>query len=153
MSVTTLPPNATEAEGDGKKAKKEKKGGKKKKLIILLVLLIAGGAGWFLFLKPAGPPPEPLPGETVALESIQLNLEAGHYLRLGLALQLTADVHGKVDGSKALDAAIDLFSGREMSEINTGKQRQELKEELMHRLEKAYHHEVLDVYFTEFVTQ
>ncbi len=158
MSVTTLPPSAapgTEApEGNGKKPKKEKKkGGKKKMLLILVVLLVAGGAGWFMFLKPAGPPPEPVPGETVKLESIQLNLEAGHYLRLGLALQLTAEVHEEVDGSKALDAAIDLFSGREMSEVNTAKQRQELKEELLKRLEKAYHHDVLDVYFTEFVTQ
>ena len=40
-----------------------------------------------------------------------------------------------------------------MAEINTGKQRQELKAELMEHLEEAYHHDVLDVYFTEFVTQ
>lgn len=159
MSVTTLPPTTAgaEAPADGKKAKKAKKekkaGGKKKKILILLVLLVVGGAGYFFFLKPSGPPPEPVPGETVALESIQLNLEGGHYLRLGMALQLSADVHEEIDGSKALDAAIDLFSGLEMSEVNTAKQRQELKAELLERLEKAYEHSVLDVYLTEFVTQ
>ena len=70
-----------------------------------------------------------------------------------MALELSADVTEEIDGSKALDAAIDLFSGREMSEVNTGKQRQDLKAELLERLAEAYEHEVLDVYFTEFVTQ
>lgn len=155
MSVTNLAPKPTESGGDvpAGEEKAKKKGGKKKKLIILVALLVVGGAGYWFFLKPSGPPPPPVPGETVALEPIQLNLEGGHYLRLGLALQMSADVHEAPDGSKALDAAIDLFSGREMAEINTGKQRQELKAELMEHLEEAYHHDVLDVYFTEFVTQ
>ncbi|WP_248580332.1 flagellar basal body-associated FliL family protein [Nocardioides sp. InS609-2] len=154
MSVTTLPPNETSgADAPGGDGKKPKKGGKKKLLILLVLLVVVVGAGWFFFLKPTGPPPQPVPGETVALESIQLNLEGGHYLRLGMALELSADVTEEIDGSKALDSAIDLFSGREMSEVNTGKQRQDLKAELLKRLEEAYEHEVLDVYFTEFVTQ
>lgn len=148
MSVTTIAPGGEAAEETPKK-----KRGKKKIIIVLVLLLVVGAAGWFFFLKPAGAEPAPLPGETVTLEPIQMNLEGGHYLRLGMAMQLTADVHEEVDGSKALDAAIDLFSGREMSEVNTGKQRQDLKKELLERLEKAYHHEVMDVYFTEFVTQ
>lgn len=155
MSVTNLAPKpgASGGEAPEGEAKGKKKGGKKKLLLILVALLVVGGAAWYFFLKPSGAPAPPQPGETVSLEPIQLNLEGGHYLRLGMALQLSADVHEEVDGSKALDAAIDLFSGREMSEINTGKQRQDLKADLMERLEKAYHHEVLDVYFTEFVTQ
>ena len=45
----------------------------------------------------------PKPGEVVTLEPIQINLAAGHYLRIGIALQLTAKAH-EADGSKALDA-------------------------------------------------
>ncbi|WP_426242368.1 flagellar basal body-associated FliL family protein [Nocardioides sp. LHG3406-4] len=151
MSVTNLAPNATSAAAPEDEPKK--KGGKKKKLLILLALVVVGAAAWFFLLKPPAAAPAPEPGETVALEPIQLNLEGGHYLRLGMALQLTADVHEEVDGSKALDAAIDLFSGREVAEVNTGKQREDLKTELLKRLKEAYHHDVLDVYFTEFVTQ
>ena len=42
---------------------------------------------------------------------IQINLAGGHYLRIGLALQLTDSASKEIDGSKALDATIDLFSG------------------------------------------
>ena len=56
------------------------------------------------------PAEQPEPGEVVTLEPIQINLAGGHYLRIGLALQLTADAH-EADGSKALDATIELFSG------------------------------------------
>lgn len=150
MSVSTIAPGTA---ADAPEAAGKKKKSKKKLIIIAVALLVVGAAAWFLFLKPAGPKPPPVPGEVLTMEPIQMNLEGGHYLRLGMALQFTADVHEGADGSKALDAAIDLFSGREMSEINTGKQRQELKKELLHDLEEAYHHEVMDVYFTEFVTQ
>ncbi|CAA9401223.1 flagellar basal body-associated protein FliL [uncultured Nocardioides sp.] len=149
MSVSTIAPGTA---ADAPEAEGGKKGGRKKLVLVLVALLVVGGAAWF-FLKPAGPPPEPVAGEVLTLDPIQLNLEGGHYLRLGMALQFTADVHEGADGSKALDAAIDLFSGREMTEINTGKQRQELKKDLLHHLEEVYHHEVMDVYFTEFVTQ
>ncbi len=105
----------------------KKKGGKKKKLVILLVpVLLLAGAGYWFFLKPSGGEAEPVPGEVVALEAIQINLESGHYLRLGLALQLVEGAH-EVDGSKALDAAIDLFSGRSMEEVAQTKDRKHLK--------------------------
>ena len=105
MSVTTINPDQT-AEG----ADEEKKGGKKKILIVLAVPLLLAGAGYWFFLKPSGPT-EPKAGAILPLESTQINLASGHYLKLGLALQLT-DGAAEVDGSKALDAAIDLFSGR-----------------------------------------
>ena len=149
MSVTAIAPNAGDTAAEGGK----KKGGKKKIIIIALLVAVLGGAGWFFFLKPSGPPPPPEPGEVLALEPIQINLESGHYLRLGMALQFSAEVHGGADGSKALDRAIDLFSGLPMSEVNNGKHRAELKKELMHHLEEDYHHDVLDVFFTEYVTQ
>ena len=147
MSVTTIKPDQT-AEG----ADEEKKGGKKKKiLIVLAVVLLVAGAGYWFFLKPSKPT-EPKAGAILPLESTQINLASGHYLKLGLALQLT-DSAAEVDGSKALDAAIDLFSGRSINEVSKTEDRKHLKEKLNTELEEAYDGEVMSVYFTEFVTQ
>jgi flagellar FliL protein len=147
VSTTTAPrpDEVLEEEAAGGK-------GKLKKILVLVVALgVVGGAVWFLFLKPS-PPEAPKPGEVISLEPIQINLAAGHYLRIGVALQLTETAH-EVDGSKALDATIGVFSGLEMDELVQPKQREHLKEELQEELEHRYHGDVMDVYFTEFVTQ
>ncbi|WP_110180329.1 flagellar basal body-associated FliL family protein [Nocardioides solisilvae] len=149
MTVTAMQPVAAPATPEG--GEEPKKGGKKKLVVVLLLVLALGGGGWFFFLKPSGPT-EPVPGEVVTLESMQLNLAGGHYLRLGMALQLEEGAH-EADGSKALDAAITVFSGLEMSKLVTTEQREELRGKLMEKLDHAYHGEVLEVYFTEFVTQ
>jgi flagellar protein FliL len=132
----------------------EETGGKlrgilKKIGIGLVALLVLAGAVYWFFLKPA-PPPEP--GEIVKLDPIQINLADGHYLRLGLSLQLSNAAH-EADGSKALDAAIEMFSGRNLSYVQKNEHRAELKEKLSEELEHAYHGDVMEVYFTEFVTQ
>jgi flagellar protein FliL len=145
MSTATLDRPAAEAEAPT--ARK----GKKKLVVIALVLVVGAAAGWWFFLRPSGPT-EPVPGEVMTLEPIQVNLADGHYLRLGLALQLSADAH-EADGSKALDAAIDLFSGADQAALVKAGQRQELKHELEEKLHEDYHGDVLEVYFTEFVTQ
>ena len=120
----------------------------KKKLIMLVVLgLVAGAAAYVLVLKP-----KPVAGEVVALEPRQVNLEGGHYLKLGLALQGTSGAK-ELEGSKALDAAIGLFSGRSMEEVTRPAERRHLKTELKKELEHLYEGEVMDVYFTDFVTQ
>jgi len=129
-----------------------KKRSKKKLLIAILVPVLLLGAGYWFFLKPSGPPPPPVAGEVVPLDAIQVNLASGHYLRVGLALQLVEGAH-EIDGSQALDATIDLFSGRSMEEVLTAKERKSLKTELQEELEHAYHGDVMEVYFTEFVTQ
>jgi flagellar protein FliL len=147
MSVTTISPETTAETGET-----EKKGSKAKKLVAAtLVLLLAAGAGYWFFLRPSGPV-APEAGEILPLESTQINLAAGHYLKLGLALQLVEGAT-EVDGSKALDAAIDLFSGRSIGEVSQPVERKHLKEKLSLRLEEAYEGEVMKVYFTEFVTQ
>jgi len=125
--------------------------GRKKLVVIGLVLVVGAAAGWWFLLRPSGPS-EPVPGEVMTLEPIQVNLADGHYLRLGLALQLSADAH-EADGSKALDAAIDLFSGADQASLVKAGQRQELKHQLEQELHDDYHGDVLEVYFTEFVTQ
>lgn len=150
MTVTAIPQTAAPAGAE----EAPEKGSKKKLILILVAVLALGGGGYFMFLKPkpAGPPE---PGEVIALEPIQVNLAAGHYLRIGIALQATADAggHGPIDGSKALDAVIAGFSGLTMEKVNDPKHRATLKKELLHDLEELYHHEVMEVYFTEFVTQ
>ncbi len=147
MSTTlTHPDAAIEAE-----AEEAAGGGKKKLLIMLVLLLVLGGAGYWFFLRPSGPK-EPVPGEVMTMEPIQVNLADGHYLRIGIALQLSAEAH-EADGSKALDAVIDLFSGVDQGELIKAGQREEFKHTLEEELHHSYHGDVLEVYFTEFVTQ
>lgn len=147
MTVTAIPQTAPAA-GDEKAAPPKSK----KNLILILVAVLAiGGGGYWFFLKPA-PDGPPKPGEVVKLDPIQVNLASAHYLRVGIALQLTASAH-EADGSKALDAAIALFSGLPMAEVNDPKERATLKKELEHQLAELYHEEVMGIYFTEFVTQ
>jgi flagellar protein FliL len=134
-------------------AAEETKGGKKKLMVIVLVLVLgAAAAWWFLLRSPAGANDEPEPGEVVALDPIQVNLAEGHYLSVGIALQTVKGAE-ELDGSKALDAVIELYSGLDQSELVKPKGRQKLKAELRKELEHLYHDEVMDVYLTQFVTQ
>lgn len=146
MTATLTPPDTAAPEGAEKK-----KGKGKLILVLVLVVGIALGAAWFFLIRPSGDA-EPKPGEVVALEPIQVNLSSGHYLRLGIALQLVEGAH-EVDGSKALDAAIEVFSGKPVGDINRPTEREKLRHDLEELLHERYHDEVIDVYFTEFVTQ
>ena len=151
-------------EGRGKAApapepnaqKKLKKPTKKVLIIALVVLLVAAGGVYFFVLKPAGPaapPPPPVAGKVVTVPAVSVNLVDGHYLRLGLGLQLTADVAEAPDPAKALDLAIALFSGHTVAEVTDPTTREQLKVQLAADLTKAYEGEVMDVYLTDFVTQ
>ena len=124
---------------------------KKKLALILLVVLAVAGAGWFFFLKPTDTTPKP--GVIMSLASTQINLAGGHYLKIGLALQLTDTAAPDVDGSKALDATIDLFSGLPVTDVARAQSRHKLKNQLVKELKELYDGEVMGVYFTEFVTQ
>lgn len=148
MSTTTKTPTDAKA-GSGEDTSA---GGGRTKLIGILVLVVAvGAAGWWFFLRPT-PDAAPKPGEVVKLEPVQVNLAAGHYLRLGMALQLTETAH-ELDGSKGLDAAIGIFSGLPVAEVNKPARREALRKELEEELDHRYHGDVMAVYFTEFVTQ
>lgn len=138
----------------------EPKPKKKLKLIIIIAVavLVVGAAAWFFFLKGPSEPeaePAPEPGEVLTVEAMSINLADGHYLRLGLGLQLVLDAgaHGPVDAAPARDAAIALFSGRTVAEIADPTTREALKAELTETLKVAYHEEVMDVYLTDYVTQ
>lgn len=138
---------------DGAAEAAPKKKSKKKLIMILGLVLVLGGGGYFFMGRKSGPPPAPKPGEVVALEPITVNLEGGHYLKLGIALQAPTTAGEAPDGSRALDIAIDEFSNRSIEELSSAKTRNHLKEELRKKVIEAYEHEVMDLYFTEFVTQ
>lgn len=128
------------------------KGRSKLVIIALVVVVAAAAAWWFLLRTPAEADAKPKPGEVIALEPIQVNLADGHYLSIGIALQEVEGGHG-ADGSKALDAVINLYSGRDVKELVKPEVRAELKKELVKEIDELYHHEVMDVYLTSFVTQ
>ncbi|MDO8122170.1 flagellar basal body-associated FliL family protein [Isoptericola sp. b490] len=142
-----------------------KKGKKALIAIILVVVLLAAGAGYWFVLKPKsagasahGTPAASAastykPGKVLVIDSVSINLAGGHYLRLGIALQLTDSVHQDPETAKALDLAIALFSQKPLDEVNDVAKRAALKAELRAELEHAYEGEVMDVYFTDFVTQ
>jgi flagellar FliL protein len=173
MSSTITPPragdggrdladaNPAKGKGKDKAAKKgEAAGGKKKKVVALvLVVVLAGGGYFFLGRKGAAPDAPPTPGTVLKLDSITLNLAGGHYLKLTLALQFTKAASGggeggsDLDGSKALDLAIAQLSNRNVAELNTAATREAAKAKLRAAVEEAYHHGVMDLYFTEFVMQ
>ncbi|MBG0818491.1 flagellar basal body-associated protein FliL [Planomonospora sp. ID82291] len=145
-------PSAEEATGGG--AKKPKK----KILVIagaVLLLLAAAAAAYFLLFAGGGEAEEPAPepGAVATLDAITINLSDGHFLKLKLALQATAEVAEAPDGSKALDLAIDQFSNKPVDELSSDKARNLAKQELLEKIEKAYEGEIMDIYFTEFVMQ
>lgn len=132
---------------------------KKKKLIIIAlaaVLLLGGGAGGYFFVFAGSgteAPAEPEEGIVVSLEPVTINLADGHYLKIALGLQATADASEEPDGSKALDIAIDYFGDLKMTQLSSSAGRRKAKKELAEKVEKAYHGEVMDIYFREFVMQ
>jgi len=161
MTVTSMP--STEEE--------KKSGGSMRLVIIAVVLMAVLAAGvYFLFLKPKPAPPADCTPATVGKASncqlgetplalsdtIQVNLAAGHYLRIGLALELNKSVtdSSTISPAPAFDAAIDLFSGLPMDDVNTAKTRDALKDRLAEELMQIYpDNQVLGVLFTQFVTQ
>ena len=154
MATQTLPSAATAD------VVPEKKKSKKKLIMIIgIVALLAGAAYYMLVMKPAAAasataaPPKPVAGIVVKLDPIYINLAGGHFLELGVALQGTAKATKDLDGSKALDAAITVFSGKDMAKVADNTTREELKKELSKEVVDLYEDEVMDVYFTEFVMQ
>ena len=136
------------------------KKGKSKLLMILVVVLVVAAAAYWFVLKPkdaagaAATPPPPEKGEVVPLDPIYINLAQGHFLKLGIALQATKSADVKhMDGSEALDAAIEVFSGQEIEKLSETDVRAEHKAELVEKVVESYEDHVMDVYFTEFVMQ
>ncbi|HEY0118538.1 MAG TPA: flagellar basal body-associated FliL family protein [Cellulomonas sp.] len=127
---------------------------------VVVVLGVAAAAYLMLGKSSSGGAPEPKPtptpvaGQVVQVDAVSVNLAGGHYLRLGLALQLSTDAtKDKTDTARALDLAIALYSGRSVDEVSQPASREQLKTQLLGELQKAYGPEVMDVYLTDYVTQ
>lgn len=137
-----------------------KKGKKKLVVIALAVLLVVGGGGGFFFLKSgssaeaAAPAEEEVAlGDVITADPISINLADNHYLKVGLGLQAIEGPEHAPDPAPALDAAIELFSGKTITELSDPATRDGLKAELVKTLDHDYHGDVVDVYFTQFVMQ
>ena len=154
MTVTAMPKGAAKGAAKGDADAPPKKRKKLKLIAIVVVVLLAAGAAYFFLLAPkSSGPVAPKPGVTLKLDSMQINLAEGHYLRLGLALQLTTTASADFDGSAAQDAAISVYSGLSVGEADQAQQRTALKEKLLGQVEKLYPDEVMGIYYTEYVTQ
>jgi flagellar protein FliL len=142
----------------------EAKGGSKKLILILLVVILAaaGAAYFFLFSGESAAAEEPVSSGTyLVLDPVAVNLAGGGYLKIGVSLELTeegaAGGHGGggLDGSKATDLVISTFSQAAPADV-TGA-RDALKEALQQKIVEAYtedgHELVMDIYYTEYVTQ
>ena len=77
----------------------------------------------------------------------------GKYEKMGkVDGRLTKEAY-EADGSYALDQLISTFSQVPMEEAMDPKKREERRQHLLEKLDKHYKGDVMDVYFTEFVTQ
>jgi flagellar FliL protein len=150
--------SSKKADETAKDAEKPKKGKKKLLIIVAAVLLVVAGAGGYLMTSggkstKTTTKPKPTAGVVLALDAVTVNLTEGHYLKLKLALQLTAAADKATDGSKALDLAITEFTDRPIAELSSADGRAKLKAELLEKLAAAYEDKVMDIYFTQFVMQ
>ena len=131
-------------------------------IVIALVVLGGGGGGAFFMLRgdsAEAAPEAPVKGVVVPMENaLTINLAEGHYLKLGFALQATEEAgETEIDLAEAIDLAIDQYTGMEIAELETEKGREKAKAELLENIEKVYNvdgmHIIMDIYFTQFVTQ
>jgi len=129
-------------------------------IIVAAVVLLGGGGGAFFMMKSSSAAPKkPTKGSVTAIEdSLTINLADSHYLKLQFSLQQTADAGSEsLDTSEAIELAIDEYTGKTVAELSTEKGRESIKEDLVHKIVKAYTEDktemVMDVYYTAFVTQ
>jgi flagellar FliL protein len=131
-------------------------------VVVLAIMLIAAGVYMFLGNGSSNAPASVQPvavaaidkGEVIKLEPIFINLKNERFLKVGLALQttLTGD-DAELDGSIALDAAIEVFSNKDLEQLVTESGRAQIKEDLLTLVTEKYGAQVIDIYFTEFVMQ
>ena len=120
----------------------EKKGGMGKIVMIAPLVLLLAAAGWYFFLRGGGdaaealPPPEP--GEVLTVDPITINLAGGHFLKVGMGLQIVKGAKEAPSAAKALDLAISQFSGKSVAELSTTEGREKNKAELTARIKLAY---------------
>src|SRR3954454_9585970 len=129
-------------------------------IIVAAVVLLGGGGGTFFMMKSSSASPKtPSKGSVTALEdALTVNLADSHYLKLQFSIQQTSDAGSEtVDPSEAIELAIDEYTGKSVAELSTEKGRAAIKADLIAKVVKAYTvdgtQEVMDLYYTAFVTQ
>jgi flagellar FliL protein len=158
---------------------KKKKKGSSKLLLIVAVLLLGGGAGaaWFLGLlrlgaKPASheaateATPEPHvgaehgPGPMLALDPFIANLadqSGARYLKATFQLEFigkTVPEGFEARSPQIRDLLLTLLTSKTFDEIRTPEGKQDLREEIIRRVNQTLDHDVVKaVYFTEFIVQ
>ena len=142
---------------------------RKKRSNLLPAIVIAVGlvVGAFL-MKPSAPAPEGdaaaeeepeiLPGEMATIEPITLNLSDGHYLRLGVGIELVEGVPAGEfleggDADRFKDLMISEVGGMTIEQVSTTDGREALKSTLRHGAEELYGEEFSEIYLTEAVVQ
>jgi flagellar FliL protein len=97
-------------------------------------------------------------GPVLEMDPLTVNLADGHYLKVGVALQLktgAAVATAKDDGTgaKALDMAIAALSPKTMAQLTQSNVRESVKQKLGYDTCMAYKGDALTIYFTTFVMQ
>jgi flagellar FliL protein len=166
MATTTTRPGASavgdavpETSAKGSPPKKPRRSKRKKLLILLvLVLVLVLGVAAKVFLLGGGTnqTAAPKPGPIVALDAVTVNLKAGHYLRIGIAVEFTDKVSAgsPPEGAPAIDQTIAYFTGQDAAPLQTAAGLATAKKGLKERIVAVYPDApVYDILVTSFVVQ
>jgi flagellar FliL protein len=161
--------------GNAKAEKSGKRG--KGKIVLVLMLLLGAAAGYTLKgggsgAEAAGGPTTtapPEPGVMVGIEPLSLNLADGHYLKVGIAVQLNdgaiegAGGHGvgtdvtegwlAEHGPMVRDLVISELGGAHIAEFASAEAREIVRHTLLEKANERLHETVYAIYFTEFIMQ
>ncbi len=133
-------------------------------VIVLVAVLVLGGGAYLLLLRPSGgeahATEKPVAGAVYDLEPLTVNLADGHFLKVGMSLQLVegvipsaAEGDGGVTGAQARDAAVETFGSRTYDQLLSPAGRAAARKALVKKVRKRYPDQVMTVYLTEFVMQ
>jgi flagellar FliL protein len=130
-------------------------------IIVAVAVLLGGGGGAFVMMKNGSSKAEAAPKKGIVTpieDALTLNLADAHYLKLRFAIQQTADSGTEaVNTAEAIELAIDEYTGKSVAELSTENGREAVKADLVAKVVKAYtvdgKQEVMDLYYTAFVTQ
>ncbi len=147
---------------------------KKLKFVLPLALLILGVAGYQLVLAKEAPKPEPkIHGDVYVMpKDFLVNLEDGHFAKLGVALVVDhkstlppdtgghgappkpAEGYGTMPQEPAVRAIVtDTLTDVDPDELTSGRGRKELQERIEKRIKKLTDVAIHDVLFTDVSVQ
>jgi flagellar FliL protein len=130
-------------------------------IIVAVAVLLGGGGGAFFMMNSSKSSASAAPKKGVVTpidDALTVNLADAHYLKLRFSIQQTTDAGTEVvSTAEAIELAIDEYTGRSVAELSTENGREAIKADLLAKVVKAYtvdgKHEVMDLYYTAFVTQ